>query len=122
MAESRSKLAFSLIELIIVIALIAIFASVSTWYVYGVLKASKVTIDNQNVQLWNTVYSNTIAAQPEFADLDWSDASGQLAAGVQIAIGGTVFTMKADKPAFANDADPVFEKGKGIISAPARGD
>jgi len=122
MAGSSSSKGFSLIELIVTIAVIAILSGTIMWLLFGVRGAALAATDERNVQLWNSVYSNTIAAQTEFADLDWSDASGQLAAGVQIAIGGAIITLKADKPAFANDADPVFEKGKGIISAPARGD
>jgi prepilin-type N-terminal cleavage/methylation domain-containing protein len=122
MAAFRSKRAFSLIELMIVISVIAAIVSVGSWYVFGVLTASKGATDNQNVNTWNSSYSNVIAAQPSFATdyTTWLDASNRLATGVEINVSGTVMTIKAPKPSFLNDAEPGFTPGKGITSIPTR--
>jgi prepilin-type N-terminal cleavage/methylation domain-containing protein len=117
----NSRHAFSLIELIVVIAVIAVLAGVISWRIFGVNEASKYATYKQNIQLWNSAYCNVVAAQPSFATTytTWSDASSQLATGVEITFGGSTMIIRAESPNFFDTTiRDRFVAGKGITTAP----
>jgi prepilin-type N-terminal cleavage/methylation domain-containing protein len=123
MTMPRSCRAFSLIELIMVIVVIAIIASVVMWHVIGVAEASRRTADKQNISTWNTAYTNVVASGykltdgTEFSTLDWTNASSQLAAGVEVQLSsGPAMNICAAVPVFHNSSIPSeFVPGKGIV-------
>ncbi|HNX05754.1 MAG TPA: prepilin-type N-terminal cleavage/methylation domain-containing protein [Opitutales bacterium] len=122
MNTRRDRSGFSLIELIVVVSVIAVLAGFAIWHVIGVTEASRNVADQRNVQTWNQAYSNVMAANPSFATdyPSWSDASGQLAAGVNITVDGETMTITASKPRFGGNGDPTFSPGTGITNIPAR--
>jgi hypothetical protein len=113
-----SDRAFSLVELIVIIALIAIVGGAMSIHTLGVVSASNTASDRRNVQTWNEVYTNVVAAEPSFANLSWSDASGNLAAGVTINVGSDKLNFFAPVPQFHHSGDPSFVPGIGITHAP----
>jgi prepilin-type N-terminal cleavage/methylation domain-containing protein len=100
--SSHSKRAFSLIELIVVVAVVAALSAVVVVYFGGMVEASHVAADRQNVNQWNTAYTYVMGADPTFATLEWSDASSKLAAGVEI-IQPKDTVIRAPIPVFYNE-------------------
>jgi len=118
MTRRASNKAFSLIELIVVISIIAIVAGALTIHTLGVVGASNKASDKRNAQMWNEVYTNVVAVEPSFSNLSWSDASSNLAAGVAINVGSDKMNFYAPKPSFHSSGDPTFIAGIGITNVP----
>jgi prepilin-type N-terminal cleavage/methylation domain-containing protein len=109
---------FSLIELIITIAIIAIVAGVSSMYLFGVLKASNNATDKRNAQMWNEIYSNVVGADPALGNLSWNEISAELANGLNVQVGTDHMRFLAAKPAFSKGDTPTFVPGVGITKIP----
>jgi prepilin-type N-terminal cleavage/methylation domain-containing protein len=80
----RTK-AFSLVELTVALAVIAIVAGITSLQIFGMIGASRKASDKQNVSVWNAAYSNAFAAQTILMSTytTWDSASEALAKGVQ---------------------------------------
>ncbi len=104
----------------IVIAVIAAISSVVAWATYGILGATHNASDLQNANAWNSVYSNVIAVDPNFASLDdWDVVSRKLADGVPVTASGSTMIFKAPLPVFSNEnVKDTFVKGTGLTYQP----
>jgi prepilin-type N-terminal cleavage/methylation domain-containing protein len=116
---SKVNKGFSLVELIVVIAIIGIIAGVIIPIVSNVRDASQLAIQSRNIQTWNQIYTNACAADSTIASVaDWSEVSNSLEAGVTANVGDKAVTFACQKPQFINAGNPTFVPGKGITAAP----
>jgi type II secretory pathway pseudopilin PulG len=107
-------------ELIIVIAVIAVISGAMVWRFYGIAEAARHEADVRNVQMWNMAYSSVVSSgyvTPDgkpFSELNRSDASSRLAAGVRI-IEDADSIVSAPIPSFSNsEINDTFEPGTGF--------
>lgn len=116
----HKKNGFSLIELIVVIAILAIVASIIITHTYDLVAYSRNASQNHGIAVWNETYQQACAANPNILLVtDWSTISNDLAAGVTANVGNQAVTFACPKPQFINaDKDPTFVPGKGITAAP----
>jgi prepilin-type N-terminal cleavage/methylation domain-containing protein len=122
--HQRSSRAFSLIELIVVVAVLASIAAVIAWRTYGVVDASAIVSEKRSIQLWNTSYQSVVSSGYvedgiPFGDLDWTHASTDLSAGVWIQSGEASMFIQVDLPDFRYNGLPDFTPGKGIVAPPS---
>jgi prepilin-type N-terminal cleavage/methylation domain-containing protein len=110
---------FSLIELIVVIAVIAAIALVVVPGISNFMEEAKTSSESRSIHLWNSIYQQVLAANPDFPHTTWETASQALANGYTTNIGNLEVTYQASLPDFINPGDPTFVAGTGITAAPA---
>ncbi|MBN1403114.1 MAG: type II secretion system protein [Opitutales bacterium] len=116
---SRQK-AFSLVELIVVVSVIAVLAAVIIPMLFDMSGTGRITTETRNVQLWNQTYTDAYATgAPELTTAnDWATASSRLAAGVTANLANGTVTFACQEPEFINVGDPTFVPGRGITAVP----
>jgi len=116
MRRQASKAGFSLIELIVVIAVIAAIGSVIVPAISRMDGAARRVSLNRTIQLWNGAYLQAAAGDEEFAAIsDWEVVSSRLNDGVSIrARDELIVTVKATVPEFLDGERPEFTPGLGL--------
>lgn len=115
----KKEFGFSLIELIVVIAIMAVLAGIILPVVMDLRTTSGLASQQRNIQLWNQIYSEACSAKQDLASVgDWNTISNDLAAGVTANVGDKAVTFACPKPPFINAGEPTFVPGKGITAAP----
>lgn len=120
--HKKQVYAFSLIELIVVVAVMAALVAVISMHTYEVVQAANEATDEQNASVWNTAYTTVVASGyvdadgKRFENLEWSEASKQLANGINIIDTDADSIVYASIPSFHNvEPDKCFQKGIGLV-------
>ncbi len=116
MLRKSPKAGFSLVELIIVIAVIAALGSVIIPAISRLDGTAHRVSVNRSVQLWNSAYLQAAAGNADYAAVpDWETASTRLISGVEIRARDNLIVMvKAPVPEFADGERPEFTPGLGL--------
>ena len=119
MLNTRRK-AFSLVELIVVVSVIAILTAIIIPMLFDMSGTGRITTETRNVQLWNQTYTDAYAAGATGLATanDWATASSRLAAGVTADLANGTVTFACQEPEFINAGEPTFVPGRGITAVP----